>query len=678
MCVEFVPGDKSVERFNRMISTGVGLAPVEEDSIHFGSLSCGHTNYGLRCIAAAGPSSCPLLSQDGVMSLVKLEKRDPEFAKAVSSGLHWKVLRASVRGMYPRALPILQGARNVSGHVQRKIHEVQGLQQLHTMAALAQRQGQEPDWVAIKRAVLRSRPPFADSIDAMISFLATRSGGVEGVFLKYFQAFHRQFVNPSVRSAVPGALYGALADFRHHYLALAILQAAFTCPAETVKQGLCTWISAAEVSGLVRTTASKPDLLREAEEALSAPTLLPWTGVPEVIHEHNALTATFAKFDISMARFVLSKQAPSKTVHLSVKAVWGQFFADLMPSYPEAILTEYNKIWHEEPVQSAITLAVGGGIALYSVDSAGKVVDALALLREKGIDVGSVVAAGFSDDLYQVAELSDDAGEASVLLEPATSVPGLRIAIKLVEFLASWGLRDRKAQIERHPGWPAKRTVMQEAAQLLYAKGLILAAVGSLAVSVDTHFPSLEMVDIFVKPARKVVALDDFAMGVIVLSPDTAGVKVLPDSPAEGQDGTVEVTLVPAVPGSRFVLTPATSADNVSPLWCVATTEKEEDANMTWIKCSIGSLLGFDFVGKPRPKLVMQKINKKRTTKTKEVVNPEDEATEKVVVVPVLINHKPLSKGDELLLYRPRAEKRIREVEAITIAKLAKKAKQSQ
>ena len=74
----------------------------------------------------------------------------------------------------------------------------------------------------------------------------------------------------------------------------------------------------------------------------------------------------------------------------------------------------------------------------------------------------------------------------------------------------------------------------------------------------------------------------------------------------------------------------------------------------------------------------MQKINKKRTTKTKEVGNPEDEATEKVVVVPVLINHKPLSKGDELLLYRPRAEKRIREVEAITIAKLAKKAKQSQ
>ncbi len=32
MCVEIAQGDKTVERFNRMISSGVGLASVEEDS----------------------------------------------------------------------------------------------------------------------------------------------------------------------------------------------------------------------------------------------------------------------------------------------------------------------------------------------------------------------------------------------------------------------------------------------------------------------------------------------------------------------------------------------------------------------------------------------------------------------------------------------------------------------
>jgi hypothetical protein len=61
----------------------------------------------------------------------------------------------------------------------------------------------------------------------------------------------------------------------------------------------------------------------------------------------------------------------------------------LKVSYPTAVLTEYNQIWHQASVQepAAGTLAAGGHIALYAVDSAGKVVAPLALLREKGIDV---------------------------------------------------------------------------------------------------------------------------------------------------------------------------------------------------------------------------------------------------------------------------------------------------
>jgi hypothetical protein len=108
LCVETLPGDKSVEDFNRRLSDGVGLAPVEKDSIHFGSISCGHTNYGLRCIAASVASTCPLLSDCGRMSLEKLRRRDPEYALAVVRGLHWKVLRAEVRQRYPKTLPILQ------------------------------------------------------------------------------------------------------------------------------------------------------------------------------------------------------------------------------------------------------------------------------------------------------------------------------------------------------------------------------------------------------------------------------------------------------------------------------------------------------------------------------------------------------------------------------------------
>lgn len=108
ICVEETPGSRAIEHFNRKLCEGSALAPVLPDSIRFGSLACGHTNMGLRAIAAGCPSECSILSEDGRFSLQKLQARDPEYAKAVTQGLHWKVLRWVVRREFPQALDIIQ------------------------------------------------------------------------------------------------------------------------------------------------------------------------------------------------------------------------------------------------------------------------------------------------------------------------------------------------------------------------------------------------------------------------------------------------------------------------------------------------------------------------------------------------------------------------------------------
>ena len=113
--------------------------------------------------------------------------------------------------------------------MQRKQSEMQGLRQLWDKAAACQRRGEVIDWVAIKRAVLRTRPPFAESIDAFAAFIVARSGGPQGRFLQYMQSYYRTFVNPSVRASLPAAIYQALADFPHHYLAIALWEAAYSC-----------------------------------------------------------------------------------------------------------------------------------------------------------------------------------------------------------------------------------------------------------------------------------------------------------------------------------------------------------------------------------------------------------------------------------------------------------------
>ena len=62
--------------------------------------------------------------------------------------------------------------------------------------------------------------------------------------------FHRNFVEPSIRGGVPGAVYNAIADFQHRHIALPILKTAWTCPRADVDNFQCTWMVAAEVIAL--------------------------------------------------------------------------------------------------------------------------------------------------------------------------------------------------------------------------------------------------------------------------------------------------------------------------------------------------------------------------------------------------------------------------------------------
>jgi len=45
-CIEAAPGDLSLHAFNERLCRDTGLAPVEPNTLKFGSLSAGHTNMG--------------------------------------------------------------------------------------------------------------------------------------------------------------------------------------------------------------------------------------------------------------------------------------------------------------------------------------------------------------------------------------------------------------------------------------------------------------------------------------------------------------------------------------------------------------------------------------------------------------------------------------------------------
>jgi hypothetical protein len=302
--VEAIPGDNAVEIFNRKLSEGAAspLSPVEADTIRFGSITCGHTNQVLRCVDASVASACPLLAESGQMSKEHIRRRDPEFAKAVDEGLMWEVFKWPVRVRYPKVLGVLQGAGNVAGHVQRKVHEVSGLCQMHQMWAASQAEGKEANWCHIKRAILRSRPPFAEDLDCFIAFLSSKSGGVKGDFLKFLAAYHNQFVTASLRT-MPGQVFSALADFPHVYLAHALLATGYLCPKEKVEYKTCRWVKPGDIAALAK---SDPVRLRAADNILAvARDTLQASQPGKKIWESNVSVAVLTKLDSNMGRFLL-------------------------------------------------------------------------------------------------------------------------------------------------------------------------------------------------------------------------------------------------------------------------------------------------------------------------------------------------------------------------------------
>ena len=694
-CVEVLPGDLTTERFNATVVEGTGLPPPEPHSIKYGSLSGGHTNYVLRCIAAGVASDDPLLSDGGRMSLTKLQGRDPTFGTAVCQGLTWRVLVWQVRILYPAVLDIIQTAMNMPNSTGRKENEMQGLLKLHSLSATAMRAGSDVNWPVVKRAVLRSRPQYSDNIDSMVEFLVARSGGADGHFLRFLSAFHRHFVNPSQKATLPGMVYTALAGMREFFMSLAIFEAAYACPRKDAPGGVIGWVRPGDITALANPNNPKAVArLRAAEEHLKfARVSLDAIGLGTDIVDQPALLKPFVSFDISMAAFVLDKQQHLKATHKSARSVARAFVQDLRKVAPHAKLSVLDDAWPDEET-SEVTAASSepGPLALYAVAADGTMVDPIGRLRAKGFDLGlyarkDIGEATGREEIRQLYKLTTLGGRAAVVMRD-DATDNCSLVVGLDDLLAEWVVTNPKAVVENHPQWPECRPALSTAGRGLHQRGAILASLQALAVIADHDVTT--KVEILWKPTKKVVALVDLPVGALVLLPETRVVKSIAAGSTEEVPSTaVSVSFVGASGGFCHYLMPASSDDVVAPLWVVTTVDEEDKANMKWTYCHVQSVFGVDFAGplKPSPQPTLRdgkgrggkgRGGKGRGRKpTQDEVDEVATATSSQLEVPVLINAMAVKQGDVLTVFKKKAQKVDKALEAITVARVAKRARMS-
>ena len=174
-----------IQVFNEKLVAGADLGPVEPDSIRYGSLSCGHTNKILRAMAASMPSTVADVTENGRYNMPRIRSRDIELHKVVTTGLSWKVYSWRVRAWYPGLPSLIQSARNMASSANRKQGEMEGLLRLHASSLVTKGLSTSgTQWHEAKANILKTRLPFAEKLDAMIGFIATKSGGEGGEYLR--------------------------------------------------------------------------------------------------------------------------------------------------------------------------------------------------------------------------------------------------------------------------------------------------------------------------------------------------------------------------------------------------------------------------------------------------------------------------------------------------------------
>ena len=111
----------------------------------------------MRSIVAGVASEGPRLSNGKQYDYDIIRTGDPVFANAVAHGIPWGVFNWELEYLYPGLSELLQAARNLAGHMQRVVHEVSGLQQIHTLWPQQISGGAAFGFARINRSILRQK-----------------------------------------------------------------------------------------------------------------------------------------------------------------------------------------------------------------------------------------------------------------------------------------------------------------------------------------------------------------------------------------------------------------------------------------------------------------------------------------------------------------------------------------
>ena len=160
-----VASDSERQWNQRLVDSCSGrLGVMQSDRLRALSLCASHTNFMLRIVAdAAAHDGDSSITVDGKLDIDLVTKKDQALGEHVRLGLTWEVLAASVGQQWPQLLQLIQSAGNATLH--KAESELQIVRKAFSMILEG-----SPEFAAIKKRALASRPPCSPSFPHLYQF----------------------------------------------------------------------------------------------------------------------------------------------------------------------------------------------------------------------------------------------------------------------------------------------------------------------------------------------------------------------------------------------------------------------------------------------------------------------------------------------------------------------------
>ena len=431
------PGDTALFDFNvELVRNSDGrLPPADASTMEYFALSCNHTVWFLKCAEAGMPCDNPKVSLNGRLSTAFIEETDPKFARRIKEGMTWTVINYKVVDAYPEIISLIIEAKNGPGGINRRKSTFEVLLQILDTSISTSKECGVPDWALVQRIVGRTRPACFNILPELVGFVVSCSGGKNGKFLHELVDIWKNCGLTDVNRNIPGKLWKALAESGAPMgLPMARLKNMFVLTsfvAETgVEDGLCGFITTTDVDMFKTARETTLERLLTCNMALDLGFGLISQCEPTVASssvevasassgssrpsQKGALRLSFA---VRIVRFLISeaknKQRPKEN-YKTVGAIGYDLLMGLRQIWPE--MDEHPAFKNEERFRSWVPdqrefrfKMAKPTVTLKEISDDGRLTNHADLLFNKGFKIGEHVKSKATNDLWVIAGADADA-----------------------------------------------------------------------------------------------------------------------------------------------------------------------------------------------------------------------------------------------------------------------------